>query len=77
MPENQAGGSGKMKWKLHEKGLHKFQRERQLTSSSTSFLTRLRRCFTIAHPRPHRVSENFHNSATVKFIKPLLLAKEV
>lgn len=74
---DQASGSGKMKRKLYEKDLHKFQRERQLTSSSTTFLTRLRRCFTIAHPRPHRVSENFHNRATVKFIKPLLLAKEI
>jgi len=58
---DQASGSGKMKRKLYEKDLHKFQRERQLTSSSTTFLTRLRCCFTIAHPRPHRVSENFHN----------------
>jgi hypothetical protein len=59
---DQASGSGKMKRKLYEKDLHKFQRERQLTSSSTTFLTRLRCCFTIAHPRPLAKEIDQHQS---------------
>jgi hypothetical protein len=56
---DQASGSGKMKRKLYEKGRSQISNANELTSSSTTFLMRL--CFTIAHPRPHRVSENFHN----------------
>ena len=72
---DQASGSGKMKRKLYEKDLHKFQRERQLTSSSTTFLTRLRRCFTMlirgrtGYPKTSTIGDR-------QVYQTLLLAKE-